>query len=64
MEGVVVRMYLPVHRLAEETRHFPKAAAESHKPLIVAGCAPVRRNDGRRREEPAMLEVPRHEVLR
>jgi hypothetical protein len=64
MDGVVVDMHLPDHRLAEEPRHFPNAAAERHKPLIVAGGAPVRREDRRRREEPAVLEVPRHEVLR
>ena len=58
MDGVVVGMHLPDHRLAEEARHFPEAAAERHKPLIVAGGAPVRREDRRRCEEPAMLEIP------
>lgn len=63
MDGVVVDMHLPDHRLAEEPGHFSEATAERYKPLIVAGGAPVRRKDRRRREEPAMLEVPRHEVL-
>ena len=64
MDGVVVYMHLPDHRLAEEPRHFPKAAAKRYKPLIVAGGAPVRRENRRRCEEPAMFEVPVHEVLR
>ena len=64
MDGVVVDMHLPDHPLVEEPRHFPQAGAERHKPLVVVGGAPVRCEDRRRCEEPAMLEVPRHEVLR
>ena len=63
MDHVVICVQLPDQRLCTNPCDFPEAAAERHKPSVVVGRKPVRGDDGRRGQEPAMLHVVGNEIL-
>lgn len=64
MDRVVVCIDLPDQGLSNEPAHLTEATTKWHKRLIVVGRTPVRGNDRRCSQEPAVLHVIGDEVLR
>src|SRR5258708_22964042 len=64
MHSVAVELSNEAHRLRPELRDPSDAAAKRHRPHVAAAGFPVGGDDGRRRDEPAFLQVVVDETLR
>src|ERR1700751_4619429 len=64
MNDIVIGGYVCAHWLVADFEYSAKAAANRHNPLLTRGRQPVRCNEWRRRQIPAVRHIVVDEWLR